>query len=250
MPRMSKTLSVRSKLVLSSFLATGLIVVVGTAGWFGTQSLRGSMSDIVESSKRLRSELEADQLHDALRGDVFAALFDANKQSRGREKAIQRAQEHVAGLRDRITLVRENAPHHVVEALDAASPNIDLYTKLALEEVALAYDDHPAAAEKSHEFMDAYRKVEAQMAKVEEAILRHNDRAQERGIASSALAMQVMVAVCIAAAFLLIGIKLAMSRSILKRLKQGSDAATRVAAGDLSKTIDIGSDDEIGRLLR
>ena len=243
-------LTVRSKLVLSAVLAIAVAAMVATVGYFGTRSVRGSMAEVVESSRALRLQLEADQIHDALRGDVFAALHDATQPGRARDKAVKRGDEHAADLLRRIQESRAHAPAQVRPAIDAALPALERFARLGQDQVALAYDDHPRATQEVHVFMNAFRDVEKDMNRIEEALAQNNETVQQAGTAAADTAARAMFAVFAAASFLLVTFSVMLARGILRPLRTASDAATLVASGDLSKPIEQGTDDEIGSLLR
>jgi methyl-accepting chemotaxis protein len=224
--------------------------MVAAAGYFGTREVRGSMGEIVQSAKALRYFLEADQIHDALRGDVFAALFDSGESSGKRADALKRAQAHATQLMDRVAKSRVYAPARERQAIDAATPALGAYAKFAEEMVTLAYQDRPAASVKIHEFMNSYRDLQAVTSRIEDAIDHNNDATQQRGAAAGDASVRAMIAVCVLASFLIAGFSVLFGRGILRSLRHASEAATRVASGDLSQPIAQAGTDEIGLLLR
>jgi methyl-accepting chemotaxis protein len=72
---MNFSLTLRHRLI--TVTAMGLLfvtMIAGTGYWVITQ-ITGAMSGIVTTSTALRQQMQADMMHDALRADVYAALY-------------------------------------------------------------------------------------------------------------------------------------------------------------------------------
>src|SRR5690606_16126287 len=68
-------LSVHHKLLGLSLIGLGLVLAMGTAGYLTVSRLNQATAAITTDGSALRHQLQADMMHDALRGDVLSALM-------------------------------------------------------------------------------------------------------------------------------------------------------------------------------
>ena len=128
-------------------------------------------------------------------------------------------------------------------------PALDEYLGRATEIVALAFTDMPAAAQKMDAFTDSFRKVEKEMAALSEQIARRAQGTQEESERAAIVATTAIIAVMALSAAVLLAVSFAVSRSIVRPLRQAVAIARTVATGDLSSRIRVHGSDETAQLL-
>ena len=82
------------KLYLLCGLGMLVAVLVGAAGYWGIVRLQDETAHLVETSSVLRNHMEADMMHDALRGDVIAALLASDVSEAERGQVLVDVREH------------------------------------------------------------------------------------------------------------------------------------------------------------
>ena len=70
-------LTIQRKLFALSLI--GFVIAVGATGFFAARRLARAAEHIANGGSALKSQLQADQAHDALRSDVLAALLAGDK---------------------------------------------------------------------------------------------------------------------------------------------------------------------------
>src|SRR4051812_49431939 len=82
-------MTIARKLAALSLLAVTFMAGVGVAGLFARHYLTVGSERVLASQEILRYQMQADQAHDALRGDVLAALLSARDVDEAEVKAVQ-----------------------------------------------------------------------------------------------------------------------------------------------------------------
>lgn len=175
--------SVRSKIrqlvILAGLVGSGL----GGIGWWSANSLSASIQQGVVVSSAIRNHLQADMMHDALRGDVLAALLaetEAEKSSVLRDLA-----EHSKTFRDCI-FNNKTLPlsDDVKLTLDSIEQPLQAYIKCAEKLVTAAFEDKAQGREGLPGFLAAFSTLEEQMEsasdKIESAAATVGHAAQQR----------------------------------------------------------------------
>ncbi|MDH4192511.1 MAG: methyl-accepting chemotaxis protein, partial [Betaproteobacteria bacterium] len=243
-------LSIKNKLLANGILAIALTLVVGVAGYTGIFRVDHSMDQIVDEAKALRHQMAADMMHDTLRSDVYGALFDG-VQGRydGRDKKIATAREHAAQLTKSLAAAGETSSAEVKAMIAKIKPELERYGSTSAELVQLALSDFPRAQEKVPAFVALFEKLETEMEQISDRIEKTVELSQKSGDQVVDVAKLIIVLVCLFAAVALIAISVMLARGILLPLDRALEAANAVAAGDLTVTIDVKGQDEVGQLL-
>ena len=128
-------LTIQSKLFALSLI--GFVIAVGATGFFAARRLARAAEHIANGGSALKSQLQADQAHDALHGDVLAALLAGDKKDAAEQKAVQ------ADLEEHAKLFRESIKKLDDMPLDEGTRQAVGKVKQAL----IAYVDSATTAE-------------------------------------------------------------------------------------------------------
>ncbi len=144
---MIKNIGLRHKLYGFAGLSVAMIVVIAGIGYLGVSSLTTQIGENTQIASALRNHLEADMMHDALRGDVLAALrLGQQASSSDRAELAEELGGHTEWFRSRLAANQElDIPSEVRSALDTVGPALDSYIKSAGNIVELAFQDSSAA---------------------------------------------------------------------------------------------------------
>lgn len=245
-------LSISKKLLIFNLTALALVAVVGIAGFIAIQKLDASMDFISESGSTLKTQLEADQAHDALRADILAALLltadSTQEERRGVEKDIA---DHIALFNTSLKEL-DAAPLNTESkaALARVEPEARTYLNIAGEIGALALTDKQAAQAKFAEFIASFRALEKSMAGLSDLIEKDAAVSRESGDNAVIFAKWELLIFSLLAALLLPAAGYLISRTITRALDEVIAIAARIAERDLTVRVESQSNDntEIGRL--
>ena len=218
----------------------GLAALVGLgatwyAGYSGLRESSTALTTAQEATTAVLHQMQADMMHDALRGDVLLALMSGPGDDPANVQAIREsAVEHSASFRLSIDTLDglELAPELRGE-LEILKPMLDDYLQRANDVAATALLDPVSGLGKLPDFTSSFERLEVAMGRLAIMI-------EDRGAASGAQAhaaiaarMQVMNIASVVVALTLVLSNFLLSRSIMVPLERVRVAIREVAAGNL-----------------
>ena len=244
-------LTIQRRLFLSNLAAVCLAGVVAFIGYRAMVSLEAAMNAITANGSAMRHQLEADMAHDALRGDVLAALMTAPDDRKTQDDIRRGHAQHAEVLAG---LGKALASDHPDSALRSVLPgtlaDIDAYLKSVARMIDLAFTDPAAARQAQEEFTQHFQKLEASMAKVSDTIEANSEITRIAGSALVDRSEQLLLLAALFAVTLIVVVGQLSARAIRRPLGEAVAFAGRIADGDLGATLDCNDDDqtETGRL--
>lgn len=174
-------LSIKGKLQglsIFSLLLTGIIFGVGLLGqtW-----LQEALSETNVMAQALRNHLQADMMHDALRGDVLSAIRAGRlKRDDEYQETLSDLKEHIAEFNDAI---EKNAGlplnSKIRDALAQLKAPLTAYQAGATRLVESALSNTAAAEGMFPEFMQLFRELEEKMGQTSDLITAEVERADK-----------------------------------------------------------------------
>ena len=239
------------KLYLLCGLGMLVAVLVGAAGYWGIVRLQDETAHLVETSSVLRNHMEADMMHDALRGDVIAALLASDVSEAERGQVLVDVREHADRFK---RVIQENEGVELdadtKAALGEVRPKLDGYVQSAQSMVALAMRDHDAAEAQMPQFKASFEELEKSMEKLSDLIEAGVKQSNEREIEAATMATRAIVVVSLVLLGLMLAAAMLISRSITRPLQAVVAGLKDMAEGegDLTRRVHIDSKDELGEL--
>ncbi|USJ00617.1 methyl-accepting chemotaxis protein [Xanthomonas prunicola] len=162
-------------------VAAVALLALGGVGYNGQRGLLDAIAAQVISSDALRNHMQADMMHDALRGDVTAALLAASTQD---DKAIAAARtalgEHAGEFRESLAangkLPLEPA---LRKDLDAVTPALQAYIASA-DQLVKAAETHADSAAAYADFNGKFGQLETRMGAISERIMALNEASRRQ----------------------------------------------------------------------
>lgn len=226
-------LSIRGRLAVFSAVGGLLALTQGVASWWGANALADAMTDTSVSGLAIRNHLEGDMMHDALRGDVLAALLAQTDEDR----AVVHADlaEHAENFRARVAANRElDLDPESRAALDAVGPALEQYIVAAERLVALAERDPASALAQYGEFKKPFEELEERNGQVSDLLVAAMQNVEAEGQRAKLFSQRMILASCgLVVAMLLFASQL-VTRSIVGPLAQIEAVLARIAKGDLT----------------
>jgi methyl-accepting chemotaxis protein len=247
-------LSIKLRLLASNLAAIAFVTLVGGIGYLAVTRLDGAMDAITGNGALMKSQMSADQVHDALRADVLAALLagvDGNAEER---QAVKRdTGDHIALFRKLMTEIDREATDPVLRAaVEKVRPDVDAYLQSAEQIVPQALADVAAARLAHPAFMGRFRTLEKSMGDLSNLIEADSTTTRDLGDATVVQAERNITIGAVLAALVLLGTGILLSRSISRPLDDAVKLANRIAEGRLDADIDCLDSDhtETGELKR
>ncbi|MEJ8839603.1 methyl-accepting chemotaxis protein [Ramlibacter sp. AN1133] len=245
-------LTIARKLTGLALLALLFVITVGATGYVATSYQEASSAQMLQAETALKSQMEADMAHDALRADVLAALMAGQDATSDAADAIRKdLQEHATlfeGGLHRLEAMELDAQTKAATA--KVRPALDQYLARSKALVALAFTDRNAAIGQMKEFMATFRSLEKEMEALSTLIEQRARAAHEDSGASSHFAKVAIIVSIAVSAVVLALLSWMLSRGIVDRLRRAVEVARTVAKGDLSSQIDVHGSDEAAQLLQ
>ncbi len=244
--------SIRTRLRLFGGMALVFVSLVGGAGLIAAARLSDTSDRVYVSGSALRYQLEADMMHDALRGDVLSAIVATSRGSKDAEQGIRSEREQHAkrfeeALHDLDALA---LPVEVKAAVDAVRPKLRRYLDTSAKSIDAAFNDPAALTSAYQAFEGSFKEVEDEMESLSDKISEFKKATQSeaeatRIMAQWAIGLSALVAVIVVTVFGTV-----LTRSILGPIQTAVTVAKRVAEGDLTADVDYTRTDEVGELMR
>jgi methyl-accepting chemotaxis protein len=244
-------LMIRQRMLALTLSGLGFVVLIGLVAYLAIERMDASTAALTRTNTALRSHMEADMMHDALRGDVLRAMLAAGK-SEAKEQADIRKDfdEHVADFKKQIDELQKMAlSPEITSALGRAQTGLNAYIASAGEIVALSFKDAAGAEARLPAFGQAFSALEDEMAKLSDLIEAESKATQEQAQATARNARWMLIGAALAATVLLLIVSVSVGRSITGPLEAAVRVTQSVAEGDLSQHIESTGRDETGQLL-
>jgi methyl-accepting chemotaxis protein len=246
--------SIRTSLTMVGILLVTLTMVVGALGLTALNRASGSLDHIARGELvaiHALDDASASLLRSRIAIDRFNALTAAGNADEAK-KALERAQE-LLGKSNQSWQTYLDAPKHgVAQALlddVLAKHTTVMHDGVEVEFAALNANNldayHAVADMKISPMFIAY---DAAATAVVQALQQSVADEQTSAQANASLMITLIGAVTVLALIVVVGIRFALRGLIVQPLNDATACFERIAAGDLSGTVDVLSGNEIGRL--
>lgn len=241
--------SVRTQFLLLSCCSAALAAIVGVIAWCGTREMSKAQDDIVMNLRAVQNHMDADMMHDALRGDVLEALRAASMQQGSARESIATVREHSQRFTENMD--RNDAlplSDAVRASLATARPALDAYIEAANGIVQHAFDDVARAETELPRFLAEFEQLEGKLETLNDQISTAALDAQSRARSASATTNVVILISIACGALAILGIGTWIGGRVMRRTQALVVSAERMAQGDLAFRTDTSGTDEIGRV--
>ena len=219
---------------LAALVAAGAVVLAVFAV-LSVQALRGTgarTDELLATTHATGAALEADMMHDAVRGDVLQAMLAGA----GPEYAAAVADlaEHGGTFRDSLAAVdADELGGDVHAAVSVVGPVVEDYLATAQRIVVLAGQDPAQARAAYPEFAAAFSALEDALPNVGDAVARHATAAAEAAADQRSSATTLAVVVAVGGVLVLAVLGRLVTRSVVRPLQRVGAVLAAMADGDL-----------------
>ena len=234
---------------LAALVAAGA-VALGVFALITVQALQGTgeRTDVLLATTHATGKaLEADMMHDAVRGDVLQALlYGAGPEY---SSAVSDLEEHAGVFREALVGVGEDhLGDDVAAAVADATVAVEEYLASADRIVQQAGVDPVGARASYPEFLAAFSALEESLPVVGEAVAAHAEDAAQQTTEQRSTAITLALIVATVGVLVLAGLGFVVTRSVVRPLKKVGAVLDQLADGDLRGSAGVDSKDEVGRM--
>ncbi|WP_284179963.1 HAMP domain-containing methyl-accepting chemotaxis protein [Rhabdaerophilum sp. SD176] len=222
---------------LACAFAIGFAILQGAISFLITKTFQagGEQSAVLMTS--MRHHMTGDMMHDNLRGIVFRALYGVAIDDMSMTKAAaEDVKESAETFRKEIKAQDElSLPEDVRAALKSVRDPLEKYITSAESIVSLAEKGSLKDARAALPgFLDAFKALEGEMARVSEAIEKGNSKQVDESAAFGTSMSWLNLAMLVFGIALYVTLILQFQRRILRPIGNASEALAALARGDLS----------------
>jgi methyl-accepting chemotaxis protein len=246
----STTSSISTRLFgVAGMMVAAFALVGALVAWMSYDT--GSGLDELNASADLGVlQLEADMMHDAVRGDVLSALLAPDVEHI--RATMADLDQHERQFQEVVGDMEALVEDHPAARTTVASVRRELtnYVAAARAITDLAARDRAAALAEQDKFQAEFERMETSMAEVSEAlqVLRHNSRtAIGSRLGRSSVGALVLV---VLAGFAAVSTAVVVARSIVGPMRQLVDGIEQLSLQDYTVRFDLVGHDEVARIGR
>jgi len=157
--------TIKQKLIGFAAVVIAALFGTGFCGYWGLNNLNNAMQVTVMNASAMKNHMDSDMMHDALRGDVYVALFEGPEASTATQQAIRNdIAEHASRFKENLNaLSAMPLDTETQTALTRLREPLATYILSAEQIVNLALTDRAAALKQLDTFGTAFHTLELQM---------------------------------------------------------------------------------------
>ena len=221
-------MSIRQRITLLRFLGLLPLLIISGIGLLALRNADPRKSDVAVIGAALREQMEADMMHDALRGDVQAALLAEDAQQL--EAAEADLKDHRRTIRASFSKILEmNLPAAITNEVKAIQPRVDGYTLAAEQTIHAIAADRVTGKSLLPEFTRQFRALEKEMNTLDNLMDEAMKSTHQSAVDQVSAGRITLLATCACAFLVLLGAAIWISRSVANALFRGIRALSQSA---------------------
>ncbi|MEQ1653784.1 MAG: methyl-accepting chemotaxis protein [Hyphomicrobium sp.] len=244
-------MSLRLKLLLSSISGLLTIIALSASAVYGAQVFGNRISELNTSAAALRNHTNGDMMHDALRSDVYAALYAASHGNARKDEIVDATKQHAEKFS---SLIVENSQlqlnNDCKTALAALTGPLNEYMEATKTLVQTAFVDLPAAEALLPNFDERFSTLEKVMETTGDMIERSAVEAKDaadRFTSKSTIVAGIGLALGLIVGSIAIWTAL---KGVIAPLHTITSAMISLADGHFEVNVPVGRKDEIGNMAK
>ncbi|BET26566.1 methyl-accepting chemotaxis protein [Limnobacter thiooxidans] len=246
-----KRQSIQSLLKLNAVFSLGILLVLGAGSTTAMLELNSAINKLTSSSEAVRTQMDADMMHDALRGDVLEAIkLQLMADSAGKAEVLNAVDQHGNRLMDNLSENRSNTDNSsLIREMDEVIKVAERYVASAKQMTRDAAGATPTD-QQWEQFMADFESLEQSMEKLSDSLASQADSAKS----TSRTVLEVALAVVLGLVILAVTGVFLIVRRLGKSIGQPLDALVKTVTridqqGDLSLRAENRYNNEIGDVI-
>ncbi|MFN8368622.1 MAG: methyl-accepting chemotaxis protein [Candidatus Kapaibacterium sp.] len=245
-----KHLSIRYKLLAMVLVSSLFTIVVGYTALKNLSLLGLTIDKQLVLQETLHAQLEADMMHDAIRGDVYEALLTVNPTPEQLENIRQDAIAHCNALKANIDIVKKNTSLSagLKAAVDKVSEPLEAYVTVGQNLVDVALENKEFAMTEQGTFQLKFEELEGAMSSISKEIDIISKESKAEATTSMDKVQTILLSTIACSFVIALFVGFVQGNSIVKRIKNVTNIAQQIANGNFTDSIEIQHSDELGVL--
>ncbi|MBC7951132.1 MAG: methyl-accepting chemotaxis protein [Rhodospirillaceae bacterium] len=243
--------TIRGKFLFIGLITLSIALGLAGIGYWTASAMRTQITLLSVAETTLRNHMQADMMHDALRGDMLSAMVTAETVgAQGRDEIMRDLHEHAEEFRTAISANRALVlPDELQRALASLDIPLSEYLTAIERNAELAFTDRPAALTAVPAVEEKFKALEVAQEKVVAIITGYSETVHTMSDDKAALADRMtMIGIAIMAA-VLSAVAAFTQRAVLAPLGRITSTMRILVAGDFtSRVADRERKDEIGEI--
>ncbi|MBI1766168.1 MAG: methyl-accepting chemotaxis protein, partial [Acidobacteria bacterium] len=239
----------RQKLLGLALLSALTLVVVGLTGYSRLSQMTAAVQKQALNNSVQRDQMNGDMMHDALRADVYAALYAAQSRQSDLPRISQDFNEHVELLQSSLSDVEKTSPDQAVTShAKAVIPVVQTYVNDSRTLLELAFKNRAAANAKLPAYIELFKSLEGKLEGLGNAIEKDVEQSRAESEALSAQGQRLILWTLLFALAGTLGFTTWIVRSVKHPLDEAVKVMQGLAGGDLEHRLLLDSTDEFGQM--
>ncbi len=235
-------MSLGIKATLFSMLTGVVLLLIAASGYIGISSLTDSHHEASVVTQALQNHMEADMMHDAIRGDVLAAL-NAVATSPYDAEALATAEQD---LEEHIKLLEQNINENITLPLPAnaktdlnnAAAALITYGNAARKIIRSARINPESTHLQLEGFMRQFGVLEDSMSSVSDTLERWGEQQGKAVLAQERLFKSIILGTILLGLVVSVGSAIYLRRTIIKPMHIIADSMSKLADGNSDISLD------------
>jgi methyl-accepting chemotaxis protein len=230
-------------------------IVIGICSWYAQEMNNEVLSTSQMFGQAQHNHMESDMMHDALRGDVLAALYFASEQKMQTSNVASDLAEHIERFQTQLAANKKlPLSAEVKAALNELDVPLQAYIRAATKQVELSATDYAAAKLLFPEFQNAFGDLEIKMEQVTDLLQEAEATAVAESQSKIAFADDLIIVMVLVFGAAACGFAMWISGRVMRQLGGEPIAVVavsrRIASGDYVTKSDNGqnTDSLLGQL--
>lgn len=203
------------------------VLAVGMVGIWAESKLIEIQNVLVQKSDALRNHMTGDMMHDAIRGDVYFALYvssDTTDTTYTKESVVKSFNEHSQQFKDMIGNNQNlDLGDEINKTISETAPIVDRYIASAADVIENSFDNRSLFLQKYKTFLQTFEELEVNMNSIGHQIDQTVTELNEEGERFGNAALMWIYSVLAFAVIVTILATIYMNRSVTRALKQMID---------------------------
>lgn len=243
--------TIKQKVWAGGAAVTIMLMMCAGAGIWSANALIGAKMQVDQAAKMAKMHMQADMMHDAMRGDVLNSMLAVDPEN-GIDPKVAEADlaEHAKSFTDSIALSKELAPNpDLVGLVTALEPELVTYAERAqaIQKITATGEKPSAAILK--QFADQFSVVETKMESLGDSIAAYGTAAAKTSDSTSMIANTIMGFILVLGFIFSAGLIWFAIKGIIVPMASLQAALAEMAKGKANVTLsEIDRQDEIGAI--
>lgn len=243
--------TIRSQLLALAVFSALIAALIGFVGYYANSQTADELAVAVGDGVAMRNHMQADMLHEGVKGAVEAYKGALNDNSPER---INASKEELTRMAKDIRVEfakNDNAPtlgDAITKEIKRVKGSVNIYADSAEKILTVTTTDNIELEKARANVSQQFSVLEKDLGGVRDSIENKLNASRAQAVADGAFFRNVLVGTIVLGSLLVLFAALGVYRSVTSKLAQMNGALEKLNAGDYTARVKLTSDDELGQV--